>query len=171
MRFIGRGNTVADPQAMRRPAALSDSQGSVLDPIVAIRHRITLDPEESATIDIVSGACETRDAALSLVGKYQDRRLADRAFDLAWTHGQVVLQQLNATEADAQLYGHLAGNVIYANSSLRADASVLIKNRRGQSGCGAIPFPAMCRSCWCRSQIRQTSTWCANSCRPTRTGT
>ncbi len=134
MRFIGRGNTAADPQAMRGPAALSGSQGSVLDPIVSIRHRITLDPEESAAIDIVSGACETRDVALSLVGKYQDRRLADRVFDLAWTHGQVVLQQLNATEADAQLYGHLAGNVIYANSSLRADASVLIKNRRGQSG-------------------------------------
>ncbi len=134
MRFIGRGNTVADPQAMRGPAALSGSQGSVLDPIVAIRHRITLDPGESATIDIVSGVGETRDAALSLVGKYQDRRIADRAFDLAWTHGQVVLQQLNATEVDAQLYGHLAGPVIHANSSLRADASVLIRNRRGQSG-------------------------------------
>ncbi|MBK5097895.1 MAG: cyclic beta 1-2 glucan synthetase, partial [Gemmatimonadetes bacterium] len=134
MRFIGRGNTVADPQAMRGPAALSGSQGSVLDPIVAIRHRITLDPGESATIDMVSGVGETRDAALTLVGKYQDRRIADRAFDLAWTHGQVVLQQLNATEADAQLYGHLAGSVIYANSSLRADASVLIRNRRGQSG-------------------------------------
>jgi cellobiose phosphorylase len=134
MRFIGRGNTVADPQAMRGPPALSGSQGSVLDPIVAIRHRITLDPEESTTIDIVTGACETREAALRLVGKYQDRRLADRAFDLAWTHGQVVLQQLNATEADAQLYGHLASPVIHANSSLRADASVLIRNRRGQSG-------------------------------------
>jgi cellobiose phosphorylase len=98
------------------------------------RRRITLDPEESATIDIVSGACESRDAAVSLAGKYQDRRLADRVFDLAWTHGQVVLQQLNATEADAQLYGHLAGSVIHADSSLRADASVLIRNRRGQSG-------------------------------------
>ncbi len=108
MRFIGRGNTVADPQAMRGSAALSGSQGSVLDPIVAIRHRITLDPGESATIDIVSGVGETRDAVLSLVQKYQDRRLADRAFDLAWTHAQVVLRQLNATEADAQLYAHLA---------------------------------------------------------------
>jgi cellobiose phosphorylase len=134
MQFIGRGNTVADPQAMRGSAALSGSQGSVLDPIVAIRHRITLEPGESATINIVSGVGETRDAALSLVEKYQDRRLADRAFDLAWTHGQVVLRQINATEADAQLYGHLAGSVIYANSSLRADASLLIKNRRGQSG-------------------------------------
>src|SRR5439155_7746927 len=60
--------------------------------------------------------------------------LADRVFDLAWTHIQVVLRQLNSTEADAQLYGRLASSVIYANSSLRADPSVLIKNRRGQSG-------------------------------------
>jgi cellobiose phosphorylase len=83
---------------------------------------------------MVSGLGETRDAALSLVGKYQDRHLADRVFELAWTHGQVTLRQINATEADAQLYGRLAGSVIYANSSLRADAGVLISNRRGQSG-------------------------------------
>jgi cyclic beta-1,2-glucan synthetase len=134
-RFIGRGNTTTDPQAMMRgSAALSGSQGSVLDPIVAIRHQITLDPEKTATINIVSGIGETRNAALSLVDKYQDLRLADRVIDLAWTHSQVVLRQLNATEADAQLYEHLASPVIYANSSLRADASVLGRNRRGQSG-------------------------------------
>jgi cyclic beta-1,2-glucan synthetase len=132
--FIGRERTLADPQAMNGSAALSDSQGSVLDPIVAIRYRITIDREASATINIVSGVGETRSACLSLVGKYQDRRLADRVFDLAWSHSQVVLRQLNATEADAQLYGRLAGSVIYANSSLRADASLIIKNRRGQSG-------------------------------------
>jgi cellobiose phosphorylase len=134
MRFIGRGRTIADPQAMADPAPLSGSEGSVLDPIVAIRHRIALDPEEKVTIDIVSGIGETRDACLGLVEKYQDRRLADRVFDLAWTHSQVFLRQINATEADAQLYGRLAGCVVYANSSLRADAGVLMKNRRGQSG-------------------------------------
>ena len=133
MRFIGRGNTVADPEAMRSGAPLSDSEGSVLDPIVAIRHRITLGAEESATINIVSGVGQSREACLDLVRKYQDRRLADRVFDLAWTQHQVVLRQLNASEADAQLYGRLAGSVIYANSSLRADPAVLIKNRRGQS--------------------------------------
>jgi cellobiose phosphorylase len=134
MRFIGRGRTVAAPQAMSDSAALSGSQGSVLDPIVAIRYRITLDPEQAATIDMVSGLGETRDAALGLIGKYQDRHLANRVFELAWTHSQVTLRQINATEADAQLYGRLAGSVIYGNSSLRADAAVLIKNRRGQSG-------------------------------------
>ena len=71
---------------------------------------------------------------MGLIEKYQDRRLVDRVFDLAWTHSQVLLHQLNATEADAQLYGHLASSVIYANPLLRADASLLGKNRRGQSG-------------------------------------
>ncbi|HSE14744.1 MAG TPA: glucoamylase family protein, partial [Candidatus Deferrimicrobium sp.] len=134
MRFIGRGNTIADPQAVSGSAELSDSEGSVLDPIVAIRHRITLDPDEEATVNIVSGVGETRDVCMGLIEKHQDRRLADRVFDLAWTHSQVLLQQINATEADAQLYGHLASSVIFANPLLRADASLLGKNRRGQSG-------------------------------------
>jgi cellobiose phosphorylase len=134
LQFIGRGNTIADPLAMRGSEALSGSQGSVLDPIVAIRYRIALDPEESTSVNVVSGIGETRDVCLGLVEKYQDRRLADRVLELAWTHGQVVLRQLNATEADAQLYGRLASSILYANSSLRADPSVLIKNRRGQSG-------------------------------------
>jgi cellobiose phosphorylase len=106
----------------------------VLDPIVAIRHQITLDPEKSATINIVTGIGETRDIAMRLVEKYQDRRLADRVFDLAWTHSQVLLRQINAMEADAQLYGRLAASVIYANSTLRAAPGVLVKNRRRQSG-------------------------------------
>jgi cyclic beta-1,2-glucan synthetase len=134
MRFIGRGHTVADPQSMTDVGALSGSEGSVLDPIVAIRRQLVLDPEETATIDIVSGIGETRDSCLALVEKYQDRRMTDRVFELAWTHSQVVLRQLNATEADAQLYARLAGSIIYANSLLRAEASIQIKNARGQSG-------------------------------------
>jgi cyclic beta-1,2-glucan synthetase len=134
MRFIGRARTVAAPQAMRDAAALSGSAGSVLDPIVAIRYRITLEPEQATTIDIVFGIGVSRDAALSLAGKYQDRQLADRVFELAWTHSQVVLRQINATEADAQLYGRLASSVIYANPGLRANPGVISKNRRGQSG-------------------------------------
>ena len=139
MRFVGRCRTTVDPQALNAKnglsnAMLSNSQGSVLDPIVAIRRRISLEPEESVTINIVSGVAETRAAAMGLVEKYHDRRLADRVFDLAWTHGQVLLSQLNTSEADAQIFSRLAGAIVYANGVLRADSSVVLKNRRGQSG-------------------------------------
>ncbi|MFY9271349.1 MAG: glucoamylase family protein [Candidatus Manganitrophaceae bacterium] len=134
MQFIGRGNSTTAPLALSGTATLSGSQGSVLDPIAAIRQCIRLDPERSVTLDMVSGIGDSRDAALRLVEKYQDRRMADRVFDLAWTHSQVVLRQLNADEADAQLYARLANSILYAHSYLRAEPSVLIKNRRGQSG-------------------------------------
>jgi cellobiose phosphorylase len=138
LKFIGRGNTLANPQAMNWTAdisqKLSNTDGSVLDPIVSIRCSVTLDAGESAIIDIVSGISETRVQALGLAEKYSDHRLADRVFNLAWTHSQVVLRQINATEDDAQLYGRLAGSVIYCNSSLRADPKIIMKNRRGQAG-------------------------------------
>ncbi len=133
-RFLGRGNTPHSPQAMRDLAPLSGCDGSVLDPIAAIRLQVVLEPGKTAVFDSIIGAADTREQALQLIAKYQDRYLADRVFELAWTHSQVVLRQLNAGEADAQLYARLAGSVIYLNDQLRADASILLKNRRGQSG-------------------------------------
>jgi cyclic beta-1,2-glucan synthetase len=101
---------------------------------VAIRCRITLEPEQSATIDYVTGLAADRDGCLRLIGKYRDRHLADRVFDLAWTHSQVLLRQLNASLADAQLYEHMATSIIYPNANLRAEPGILRGNRRGQSG-------------------------------------
>ena len=71
---------------------------------------------------------------MNLVDKYQDQHLTNRVFDLAWTHSLVVLRQLNATETDAQLFGRLAGSVLYANGYLRSDEAILSKNQSGQSG-------------------------------------
>ena len=127
MQFIGRGNTTANPQAMNDFAPLSGSQGSVLDPIVAIRYYITLEPEETATVDMIMGIAENRQAALDLVDKYHDRRLANRSFELAWTHSQVTLRQINAIEDDAQLYGRIASSILFGNAFLRADPSIIIK--------------------------------------------
>ena len=133
-RFIGRGNDLGAPAALDLAGPLSNSAGSVLDPVAASRCSVTLAPDQAVVIDIVVGMGESRAACVALAEKYQDRRLADRVFELAWTHAQVVLRQLNASEADAQLYARLAGAVIYAQAGLRAEASVLLRNRRGQSG-------------------------------------
>jgi cyclic beta-1,2-glucan synthetase len=134
MRFIGRGQSTATPQVMRKPGPLSGSEGSVLDPIVAIRYRIYLEPNQTVTFDLVTGAADTREAAEALVEKYQDSPMMDRVLELAWTHAQVILRQINATEADAQLYAHIAGHILYPNASLRTDPATIVKNHRGQSG-------------------------------------
>jgi cyclic beta-1,2-glucan synthetase len=133
LQFIGRGKSIVQPDAMSHTTTLSGSQGSVLDPVAAIRGQIVLEPQQTVIIDMVLGIGETRDKALVLVEKYNDQRIADRTFELSWAHSQVVLRQINATETDAQVYGHLANSIIYAHSCLRADTNVLLQNRRGQS--------------------------------------
>lgn len=132
--FIGRGRGNARPAALEGRAPLGGSAGAVLDPAVAIRRVVRLAPHQEVSVDIVLGAADTREQALRLIDKYQDRHLADRVSELAWTHGQVVLRQLNASEADAQLYARLAGNVLHPQAALRADPAIIARNQRGQSG-------------------------------------
>ncbi len=132
-RFIGRGGSLAQPAALLSPDPLSNTVGSVLDPIIALRRTVTLAPREVAVVDLIIGVSENREGALTLMDKYQSPRMADRAFDMAWTHSQVTLHHLNATEAEAQLYGSLASALIYADSARRASPGLLLSNRRGQN--------------------------------------
>lgn len=135
-KFIGRGRTAANPVVLdsSSPSMLSNTDGSVLDPIVSIRRTITLSPDESATVQIISGVADTREGALALLEKYCDRHFVERAFEMAWFQSQEVRHHLNASEADAQVYGRLAGSVIYGNALRRAAPSVIARNQLGQSG-------------------------------------
>ena len=134
LRFVGRGGTLANPAALQGASPLSNTVGSVLDPIVSLRRTVSLPAHETATVDLVLGMTDSREAALMQVEKYQGARMVDRVFDLAWTHSQVTLRHLNATEGEAQLYGRLASALVFADPARRAGPNVLRANRRGQSG-------------------------------------
>ncbi|MFI4912390.1 MAG: GH36-type glycosyl hydrolase domain-containing protein [Sedimentisphaeraceae bacterium JB056] len=132
-RFIGRCQTNEYPAAMKKSGKLSDTCGAVLDPVMSVRHKIHLGPGQSITLDAIWGLEQNSTKALSLIDKYYDRHLADRVFELAWTNSQVMLHQLQIKEADSQLFSQLAGLLIYANPHLRARASLIARNRKGQS--------------------------------------
>lgn len=136
-RFLGRGRTAANPVVLdseTHPLALSNTQGPVLDPCVAIRSTLTLLPDESASVQIISGVADTREAALALLEKYCDRHFVERAFEMAWFQSQEVLRHLNATEVDAQIFGRLANSVIYGTGLRRAAPEIIARNQLGQSG-------------------------------------
>ena len=134
MQFIGRGKTVVSPKAMQTFGPLSGTQGSVLDPIVAIRQEILLEPEASVTIDMVTGISDSKESTLQLAEKYQGKWFTHRVFELSQTHSQVTLKQMNSTPKAALFYDQIASSILYANSQLRCDATSLIANHRGQSG-------------------------------------
>lgn len=133
-RFIGRGRTLANPQALESEAPLSGSQGDVLDPSISLRRVVTIPAGKSVRVCLVLGIAENEQAALDLAEKYTNVRMTDRAFELVWTHSQVVLYHLNIRDAEAQLYQRLAGSLIYMNPAFRADPAIIKNNRKGQNG-------------------------------------
>jgi cyclic beta-1,2-glucan synthetase len=132
-KFVGRTRHLTAPQAFDKIEPLSDTVGSVLDPILSIRRTVTIQPGESAQIDFVYAAAASEKAVLELCNDYHEQRMTDRVISMGWNHSQVVLGQLGASEADAQLFGRLASSLLYVNPTRRAPGGLLAANRLSQS--------------------------------------
>jgi len=151
-RFIGRGKSLRAPQALEKYGPLSNSEGAVLDPIVSIRCNIVLNPGEECSFTLVTGVGLEREGCVSLIEKFRDYHLADRVFDLTWTHSQIQLHQFNASIKDAHLYEHMASFIIYPNQATRAERAILLANEFNQSRLwslsisGDIPIVLVCVS-------------------------
>ncbi len=65
-RFIGRGYSLAAPQALVKSAPLSGTVGNVLDPIVSLRHTVVIAAGGAAHVTFLLGAAADRAAALAL---------------------------------------------------------------------------------------------------------
>ncbi|MGN6730108.1 MAG: GH36-type glycosyl hydrolase domain-containing protein, partial [Rhodanobacteraceae bacterium] len=123
-RFLGRLREISRAQAMERAEPLSNSAGAVLDPCMAIRRRVQIAPGRSVSIDLVTGIAPTRETARALATKYREKHLYERVFELAWTHEQVVMQQLNVGARDAQLYEQIAARLLYVGDARRTGAPI-----------------------------------------------
>ncbi|MHC4539983.1 MAG: glucoamylase family protein, partial [Planctomycetota bacterium] len=130
-RFLGRCRTAANPAAMA--SEFPDTCEPTLDPAMVVRRTMRLEPGQAVTIDAVWGVAPDRAAAFSLLDRYCDPHLATRVFELARMHSQILLHELQATEANAQLFGRMACFLTYANPQSRARGSLIARNRKGQS--------------------------------------
>ncbi len=134
LRFLGRGRTPANAQAMATGQALSGHTGAVLDPVFSLRQRVRLAPGASAMVAFTTAMAESREEALALADSYHDFHGINRAFELAWAHSQVELQHHHLTTQDMHLFQRLASHLIYSGPFLRADPDLLARNRQGQTG-------------------------------------
>jgi len=128
--FLGRGRTLADPEALLRD--LTKSVGSVLDPILSLRRRVTLLPNQRFQFALVTVVAETREAILGLVERYAEFSVCTRAFETAWTHAQLEMRRLHIRPRDAQIFRQVAALIIFPQAQLRAPSLRLGRRAEGQ---------------------------------------
>ncbi|HVF40337.1 MAG TPA: glucoamylase family protein [Gemmatimonadaceae bacterium] len=132
-KFIGRGRSGRDPLAMEIDGELSGRVGAVLDPIFAIRTRVTIPPGGSAEVSFTTFMADDREQAVQLADLYHDSYSARRALDLSWAQAQAELREFGITPADAALYQELAGHLLFPHAGFKALPAQSAGNTLGQA--------------------------------------
>ena len=133
-RFLGRGHSVRRPIAVTDGRPLSNTVGTVLDPVFALRHRVRVAPGAIVRIAFWTMVAPSRDAVLDLVDKHRDTAAFERAATLAWTQAQVQLHHLGINSLEAGLFQRVAGHLLNAGPTLRPSSDTILRGARGQPG-------------------------------------
>ena len=132
-RFLGRGHDVRNAASIMDARPLSNSVGTVLDPVLALRRRVRIDPGETVHAAFWTGVAASRALALQLIDKLGSEAAFQRTKTLSRARAEDKLRELDISAEDAELFQELAERILYSDASLRASAELLDRNRLGQS--------------------------------------
>ena len=114
--------------------ALSNTVGTVLDPVFSIRLSVRIAPGASARVAYWTVVADTREALLDLIDRHHDRNAFERAKMLAWTQAQVQLRHLGVHAEEAATFQRLSAPLLYSDSRFRASSAKVIQGAGKQSG-------------------------------------
>ena len=130
-KFIGPGGRI--DRAAMAAGPLSQTTGTVLDPIFAIRRSVVVPAGGMARVTFWTMVADDPDVLLDLVDRHRDPSAFGRAVTLAWTQAQVQLRHLDVTHPAAADFQRLGGMLIRADARLRAPAATILAGAGPQS--------------------------------------
>jgi cyclic beta-1,2-glucan synthetase len=132
-RFLGRGGTASNAVAIRGGAPLSNTVGTVLDPVFSLRLCLTIPGGSIGRVAFWTVVASTREDLLDLIDKHHDRNAFDRAKTLAWTQGQVELRHIGISAGEASDFQNLAAPILYMDPRYRVPSSAMARGAGLQS--------------------------------------
>ncbi len=133
-RFLGRGRSIGSAAAIVDGRPLSNTVGTVLDPVFALRQRVMIPPGKVARVAFWTVVAPSRAGLVDLIDKHHDRNAFDRAKTLAWTQAQVQLRHLDVKADESADFQRLAAPILYADPRFRAPSDAILRGAAPQSG-------------------------------------
>lgn len=131
--FIGRGEELSNPQGAYKD--LTNTVGTVLDPIMSLKKRLKIKSGESKTVYFITGIFDSRENAIKFIKKYRGDLNLERAFELAFIRSQTEINYLDYKPEDIKLFNELLPNILFKNDkNKRKNENTIVKNTKGQEG-------------------------------------
>ncbi|CAN5406137.1 hypothetical protein BH10CHL1_BH10CHL1_00970 [soil metagenome] len=137
-RFLGRGHTPRDPQALQQGHTLSNTTGATLDPVMALSHDIHLMPRTTRRMTFLTIVAATRPDSIILARRYQVNATIDRMLTRARSQAERELRQLDLDSTKLAPIQQMLSLLLYPHPARRADPAILMTNRKGQSSLWAF---------------------------------
>jgi cyclic beta-1,2-glucan synthetase len=134
--FLGRGGDTRRPTGRMRSD--EDSTGWTLDPILALRVRVELEPNQSRRLAFVTLASGSRESVLEVAERYQTLSSLDWVMDDAATEAARELQRVGLDPAQLPELQTLGSLLINSHRALRCDPRRSTENLIGQPQLGGM---------------------------------
>ena len=132
--FLGRGRGIRMPLSVIEGKPLTNTAGTILDPIVSLRYRLAIPAGGTARLVFTTLVAPSREEALDIAEKYRQTDTFERESSLAWTYAQVQLHHLQITQDEAHLFQRLANRMLFDDRTLRTVPEDVSASRGGASG-------------------------------------
>ncbi|GHG59946.1 glycosyl transferase [Alishewanella longhuensis] len=132
-RFFGSAVSLYDAEAISSSKALSNSSGTVLDPIIALRQSVRLAAGKRVRVAFWTLVAHSKAELLLSIEQHNERSAYGRAAMLAWTQAQVQLRHLAVTVAEAADFQRLTGPLLYNDNRFRAPAAAIFRGAAAQA--------------------------------------
>ena len=130
-RFLGRGRSLRDAVAMEHGATLSNTVGTVLDPVFSLRRRVRVAPGASAKVTFWTLLANSRDDALAACRPLSAVDACERALADAIGHAIDERARLGIDARQAECFQRLVAPLLNADAAWRSPVALL---ERGAGG-------------------------------------
>lgn len=133
LRFIGRNNTVQNPEMVVESVTLSNSAGFSNDPIMSLRVRLHLKPGQTANVTYVTGVCNSREEAIKTSDELDAFYRIDNIIENFRQQSLMEMKYLSISGQQLNAYQSIISPIFYPSRHYRGPVENIRRNWKNQS--------------------------------------
>ncbi|MDF2943363.1 MAG: conserved rane protein of unknown function [Herbinix sp.] len=133
LKFIGRNNSLENPDAIVNSISLSNLSGFCNDPIMSLRVSISLGVGETACISFITGVCQNKEEAIKIGEELKIAYRIDDIFEKFRLQTEIELKYLEISRPQMNAFQDLISPIFYPSGYYRGPDENIRRNFKNQS--------------------------------------
>ena len=131
--FIGRNNTLENPDSVVNSIPFFNNSGFCNDPIMSLRAQFFIEAGETACISFITGVCNSKEKAIKIAEDLNVSYHRDDIIEKFRLQKKLELKYLEISRAQLNAFQSLIGPIFYPNRNYRGPDKIIRQNVMNQS--------------------------------------